>query len=342
MERTALPLDHYGDLANQADQTMSDIANQDGGVWEVKQEEFIASCMKDTGFAYYPRDVKPPARSDGSSGSGAEPGRRLWVPQLPEELADVERHGYGHSKPAEVIDNAAAAEQARQGDRNEEYVASLSESAQRQYKVALMGEALAEYDLLADFDSVPLPDLGGCMGGAAEAHPYPLMKAMDESPTTLYSDLLDRLNEEGWPYTVGYLGRTELEALDTAWRECFQADFPPLLVEPAPGVVGVEEGPVEPSEQEGPASAWGLAFHTNADGEYWDGDGQDPPVEYLSLTGAPREVAIAVADFKCREQTDYVDRFLAIQRDAQEEFIAANKAELDEMAAALEAYINGG
>jgi hypothetical protein len=84
-----------------------------------------------------------------------------------------------------------------------------------------------------------------------------------------------------------------------------------------------------------------LAYFTNQDGEYWDGGPDTPtPAEYSSLTGTPREIAIAVADFKCRQETDYVNRFLEIEREAQEEFIYAHKTELDEMVAVLEDYMN--
>lgn len=340
MERPALPLDYYADEANQADHVMSDIANQDGGVWEVKQEEFIAACMKEAGFTYYPREVEPAAEGESPFGSGSGAGRRLWVPQLPEDLADAERYGYGYSRPTESIDQAPTSASG-EPNRNEEYVASLSPSAQKQYRVALMGKDLAEYHLVADIDTVALPEMGGCMGAASEAHPYPMMDAMAGSPTTLYEGLLDQMNEAGWPYNEGYLGRAELDALDASWRECFHADFPAVPIQPGDGdLVGTVE--FVSGEDDGPAGAWNLAFHTNQDGEYFDGDIAAAPAEYSSLTGTPREVAIAVADFKCRAETDYVDRFLAIQREAQEEFIAAHKSELDEMAAALEAYINGG
>jgi hypothetical protein len=340
MDRPELPLDRYGDLANQADQKTSDIANQDGGDWEIGQEEFIAACMKEAGFTYYPREIEAAAETEDGRTGLVRAGRRLWIPWLPDSLTEVERYGYGYSRPTEIIDNAAAAEQT-EPEPNDEYVAALSLSAQNQYMIALMGKEMAEYDLLSDVDSVPLPDLGGCMGGAEDAHPYPLPQALAESPTTAYRDLLDQMNEQGWPYSEGYLGGAELEALDAAWRECFQADFPPVSFDVLPGTTfdGVD---YVPSELDGPTSAWDLAFYTNSEGEYWDGgpEGKAAPAGYESLSATPREIAIAVADFKCRQETEYLERFLGIQRQAQEEFIAAHQAELNEMAAAMGDYIN--
>jgi hypothetical protein len=129
MERPELPLDGYGDLANRAQETDSAIANRDGGVWEVKQEEFIAACMKQAGFIYYPREVKPLAA--GESSTGLTPaGRRLWVPWLPDDLVDAERYGYSYSKPIEVIGNTPVADPSVR-DPNEEYVASLSAPARK-------------------------------------------------------------------------------------------------------------------------------------------------------------------------------------------------------------------
>ncbi|MDR1442391.1 MAG: hypothetical protein LBJ02_08415 [Bifidobacteriaceae bacterium] len=90
----------------------------------------------------------------------------------------------------------------------------------------------------------------------------------------------------------------------------------------------------------GPSSAWNAAVDSGPDGDYWLKPEQ-ATAEYQSLTGTPREIDIAVADFKCREETSYVDRVLEILRESQERFIAAHKSELDEMAAAIEQYVNG-
>ncbi|MDR2373697.1 MAG: hypothetical protein LBD77_06305, partial [Bifidobacteriaceae bacterium] len=209
-------------------------------------------------------------------------------------------------------------------------------------RVALLGAELADYDLAA-VDSVPMPEMGGCMGGANEAHPYPWIAVVEDSPTTLYEDLLDQMRAEaGDPYGERFARSADLDALNAEWRACFERDFSlagPTV--PADGSVAVGDPSDRlASESDGPTGAWDLAIYTDADGAYSDAAVGEAPPEYSSLTGSPREVAIAVADFKCRVETDYVDRFLGIEREAQEEFVAAHKAELDKMAAALEAYVN--
>jgi hypothetical protein len=320
---------------------MSGIATADGGAWEVAQEEFIATCMKAAGFVYYPDDVEPLLEEGESAIRVGD--RRLQVPWLPDDPADVERYGYGHYESGDVVYQASPGP-AAETDRNAEYVASLGAAAQREYQVALMGAGLADYVLRGVDADVPLPELGGCMGGADEAHPMPMVQAMEESPTTLYEDLIyQMLDEAADPYAMKdewdmpsagtFLRREQIDALDTAWRECVAEDLPEFGWA---SVVGVAT-----SEFDGPTGAWDSAVRTNPEGEPWSGASGEEPLEYRSLTGTPREISIAVADFRCRRETDYVDRFLAIEREAQEEFIAAHKSELDEMAAALEAYING-
>jgi hypothetical protein len=346
IDRPDLPLDYYTDLVTSAQLRMSDIGTADGGLWEVQQQESIAACMKSRGFEYYPSANELAEDGDPDIRSGD---RRLWVPWLPDDLASVERYGYGYSDPAQGVGNALSSQPA-EVDPNQQFVASLSPEAQRKYQVALLGEALADYVLAGADINRPVPELGGCTGDANEAHPQPFVEAMKESPTTAFQDLIDQIwGEAGDPYAAGqgggsasgwtFLGRAEVDDLDAEWRECFLREFP--VAQPnVPKGVPVSEA--APSEFNGPAGARDLAFHTNAEGEPWNGPSGEAPPEYSSLTGTPREIAIAVADFTCRDETNYVSSLLKILRQAQEEFIGAHQAELDELAAALEQYVNGG
>ena len=339
MSRPELPIDYYADLVDLAYARVDEIAAGDGGTWEVEQEDFIATCMRGEGFEYFPREIESPA--EGYSVLEASD-HRLWIPWLPEELEDVERLGYGYLASEGVT---TLVEASAEPDANAQYVASLSSAAQKEYQVAMLGAELAEYDL-ADIASVPLPEMGGCAGEASKLYPYPYGQALESSPTTLYEDLINQMRDEaGSPYSLSFLRRAELDVLDAEWRECFERSFPPLAQSEqasdpdAPvGLPGDE--PAEPTESNGPTGAWDLAVSTDSDGNYWAGQGERP-VEYSSLTGTEREVAIAVADYKCRQDSDYVDRFLAVERAAQEEFIANHKSELDRMAAALQDFVSG-
>ncbi|MDR2378297.1 MAG: hypothetical protein LBD70_02550, partial [Bifidobacteriaceae bacterium] len=338
-----LPIDYYSDLIVLAQLRDMDIAAAGGGTWEVEQEEFTAQCMKGKGFTYYPRQVEASTAGESDVKAGFH---GLMVPWLPDDLADVERYGYGHFSPDVLPSQDLTALEPAAPDPNAQYVAALSASAQAAYKAALYGAEHAAYSSEDFLPDTAAPPIGGCMGDAILAHPMPLLEVVDQSPLTAYDDLIEQLgNQAGSPYAAEFLRRAEVDALDTAWRQCFEQDFS-LAGPPAGQDTGVlmpdpAEPEPEPSLWNGPSAAWDLALLTDADGNYWDGDVAAAPLAYSSLTGTPREVAIAVADYKCRSQTDYVNRFTDIKRAAQEEFIAAHKAQLDQLAAALEAYVNG-
>jgi hypothetical protein len=333
-----LPLWRYSSLVAQAQVRLSDVAGADGGAWEVKQEEFIADCMKREGFTYHPRAVET---AGGQTDLNSSAAAGLWVPWLPEDLADVERYGYGYWDAGGSPSQALPTEGSAQVDPNDDYVGSLSAPARKEYMVALMGAEMAEYDL-ADAAEVPVPELGGCMGGANQKHPQPMMEALDESPITAYQDLIDQMGEQATSvFSEVFLRRAQADALNAEWRECFEKSFS-LAGPPAPA--GVEQGvtksgPTGSVMFDGPAGAWHLALSTNADGEYWDSAAGQAPDEYGSLTGTAREVAIAVADYNCRQAANYVDRLGELLHEAQEQFLAEHRAELDEMASALEQYV---
>jgi hypothetical protein len=343
MDRPELPLDRYGDLMVQADLAMFARAGADGGDWEVEQEDFIAACMKEAGFEYQPRAVAPLVEGESDIKAGV---RRLSLPWLAEDLAQVERYGYGYSTAGEIVENAPLDDPA-EPDPNAAYLASLSESARRAYDVAMVGSAHAAYIDSGLPDGVAAPEIGGCAGAARLAHPDAAAAVMSDAPSALYQGLLTQMYEMGWAYGASYLGRADLEALDAAWRECFERDvsLAPLDPSPAPGTgADPPPEPLGPSELDGPSAAWTLAYFWTDGGESWDPgpSGDNPaPAGYMSLTGTPREIAIAVADYKCRQETDYVATFLAIEGRAQEDFIAAHRAELDQMVAAAERYIGG-
>ncbi|MDR0594069.1 MAG: hypothetical protein LBG60_12610 [Bifidobacteriaceae bacterium] len=331
IERPDLPLDYYADLVVQADLQMSSAATADNGAWEIEQEKAIADCMKRNGFEYHPRQVELLEEGDDVSYSG----HRLWIPWLADDIADVERWGYGYSYPETTATQAEAGATA-EPDPNEEYVASLSSAAQDEYRRALMGADLAEYYISESYSSgAEIPEMGGCWAEAIDAVPSPVDLAMQTSPTTVYEGLIsDMRDHAGDPYGNAFSRREEVDALDGEWRECFAEAFPSALPggDAPSGVLGMFGGPTGARE---------LAFNTNADGQIWDGPYEEIPMEYASLTATAREVAIAVRDFECRVETNYVERFLDLEREAQEAYIGAHRAELDEMAAALQQYIGG-
>ncbi|MDR1442392.1 MAG: hypothetical protein LBJ02_08420 [Bifidobacteriaceae bacterium] len=209
IDRPEMPLDYYFALVNQANLRPVELASATGGEWEAKQEEDIAECMKGEGFEYYPKDIAPAA--DGPSDIAGGAPSTLQVPWLPDDLALVEQYGYGRLSPNTTEwpgASQADPEASPAPDPNADYAESLSPQARHEYDVALMGAEFAAYDL-ADYETVAAPEMGGCMGRAWEAHPYPALVALGEPPVeTTYKGLIELLWDLADPYersAEGYL-----------------------------------------------------------------------------------------------------------------------------------------
>jgi hypothetical protein len=232
---------------------------------------------------------------------------------------------------------------------NDDYVASLNERGRQEYKVAMYGEDWAAYDL-ATYETVLAPEVGGCVGAAWEAHPDPGSTLLSESPVTTYEGLIDQLRVQADPDPVvlgesevsGFLGAGQIDALNAEWLECFTGEYGEVVIpDPTALIKASPEGVWDislPLPVRNPRGAWVLAKLVGPDGEFWLKEGRVPD-EYRSLAGRPAEIAVAVADFKCRQRTDYVVRFLDIVREAQERFVTANQPQMSEMAAAIEQHL---
>jgi hypothetical protein len=72
----------------------------------------------------------------------------------------------------------------------------------------------------------------------------------------------------------------------------------------------------------------------NTEGRLLPADGARP--DQKALVGSPPEVAVAAADFRCRQQTDYLNRYVAIVVDLENQYIAAHREELDQLLATWE------
>ena len=84
------------------------------------------------------------------------------------------------------------------------------------------------------------------------------------------------------------------------------------------------------------------AIMIGADGSQWDWPAEGVPfsaegipADHLGLVGSQIEIDIAVADIKCRQQTDYVARYAQIVFDAQARYLEDHKAEFDAMLAQI-------
>jgi hypothetical protein len=92
-------------------------------------------------------------------------------------------------------------------------------------------------------------------------------------------------------------------------------------------------------------AGWDLALTVHPDGEigrYWYSDGTvDVPEEERSLVGSDAEIAIAVADFECREPLDYFTVHREVQLELEQRYIDQNRASFDALMTFYDHYKSG-
>ncbi|MDR0366326.1 MAG: hypothetical protein LBH68_05820 [Bifidobacteriaceae bacterium] len=281
--------------------------------WAVQQEDSIAACMKASGFGYFPME------DAGVAGGNplTQPNHLLAVPKLSADEDQVTRFGYG-VMAARKLPSAEGAP-----DPNGEYRDALSEAAKQSYDAALWGPEYAVHETGTGLDS---PEIAGCTGATWEAFPDPAASLIEDSPLTTHGDLLGAM---GQAIRVGMLQESELIALNDEWIACMrdQIDADLMVI----GGVGVAGSPF---------AAMDLAIRTAADGTVASAEA-DPytlPLDQRSLTGSQPEITIAVADYQCRVQTDYLSRYIEIQRAVEQRFVDSHKTELDQLLAELELH----
>jgi hypothetical protein len=266
-------------------------------------EELTATCMQEEGFEYAPNTQAVSF----SAGDGLEwePDDRAWVTQ----------YGYGvvHSPG---MDQEPAAE-SEYVDPNGDYLASLSESEQQAFSEALYGapmtEEMSEGEMV-EYDWAS----AGCSGRAQHE-----VAGADPSQDEQFQPLFDAMNEL-WESTAS---SPAMVALDGEWATCMDAAG-------HPGFAAQAEA------QESMYTAVNKIYEDSA-ADMGEFDGTEaPPTEDPNQPAldalAEEEVALALADLDCRESTDYRERQTESQRQAEEQFIADHKTELDALVAASE------
>jgi hypothetical protein len=296
------------------------------------QEEFTARCMKDAGFTYYPQtDIGQHEERQFYEITGNE----LGLPWLPETLDEAERFGYGMSPPEEMypdeyankVDESEIQESVK---KNKEYFQNLSDSAKTEYSLAFNGSE-GEY-----VEGVTPKEEMSCSWRAGELYPLPQypdasflapMDLIDQIPGIATVGPIDDLKDVIHP--EGLYADSRLVELNSRWVDCVKANR--------------NDGIWNLDGIENPSDMIMAARSTAPDGSLIDArfDGKvvalaEVPLENRALTGSQVEIDMAVADFKCRAETDYVNTFAAILLDVENKFIANHKDELDKMMAAVE------
>lgn len=179
--QASFPLDKYPGFGRSAEAALRDdtIAN-----WEAfRREQFIASCMKESGFEYSPAVAYPTEAM----------------------LAVADSLGVVASTASSLVSPL---------DRNRAYEAALPQEERERFNQTLYGESAADIDESERTGRVPAgrgADFrhGGCFG-----------RAEGNGPTVW--DTRRELDDELVAMQRGLLGSRELEATRAAHRECAQ------------------------------------------------------------------------------------------------------------------------
>lgn len=191
-------------------------------------------------------------------------------------------------------------------DPNADYVSSLSESEQTAFYEALYGPGPSEEDMSEDGSYEYSWETGGCQGWADHE-----INGDDPLQSDEFADVMDAMNV----FYESMAALPEMADLDAKWSECMDAaGFP------------------------------GFATQTDAQNSIYEElnalwteeTGETGPDEAAMDAVHEKEVELALADLDCREETDYRDAAEKISWEAEEQFIADHKTELDAMKAAAE------
>jgi hypothetical protein len=277
--------------------------------------------MAREGFEYFPEEYP---RLDLPDDSVSFDGDWMPVPALPGSRDEVERWGYGTHPPLTSYTPADIQEQlakAPSSQANSDYFAGLSPKAQKKYTEAYQGSEEPLYNM-AGVDLY-----AGCSGQAFKAFPEP---GSEEPQYRFDAEFGELVHFIGGLASLVFEDK-RISGLAREWNDCMLNAGVDVSGEIVADMVGGD------GLYANPRSAWYLAMRTGEDGSVGLG-GQgffedSLPLDQRSLIGSGPEVRIALADFDCRVETDYVGRFEEIQLSLEQRFVDENRARLDQMVA---------
>lgn len=275
-----------------------------------KTEELIAQCMTKLGFEYTPNT------SDGGGGYISADDATDWGSK-----EFVTQYGYG------IVNSPGMSEAAPEDpgsyiDPNADYLSALSESELAAYNEALWGPAVTDVSFTGDMsEAEPVAydwTQSGCQGAAdhevREAHSQAESAAEDPAFTELFTEI-DAF------YAQFYGDQPAVSAiadLDILWNDCMitagyseftspTSTIQQLLTEYQDALVppGSEGEPSEPSE----------------------------PSPKVRQEFSERELAVALADYECRERLNYEDQLTKIMHSLEQQFVDTHQQQLEALVA---------
>jgi hypothetical protein len=291
-------------------------------LWANQVQKEVATCMKEAGFTYYPLefDDSVPVPLDATT---LLEGDLLPVPDLPDTIEEVRQNGYGvnpQGNESGDVGDPTDLSVSEEETKNLEYFDGLTGSAQAAYEEALSGWDGTEEWLESG-------RVGGCSAAAAQKYPKPEANDDASKAWELHGDVIGGLRA----LVRSQIPQDEVVTrLDLDWQACMLGRGYELDTGPGAG-----DGF---SPYRLPTLALMRATQTGSDGSVLDPATapENVPADQMRLTGSEAEVQVAVADFECRQQTNYLNTYLARVREMQEEFIRNNRDELERFKAAVE------
>jgi hypothetical protein len=315
-----LPFAKYFDAGNRITELVNRSEDEAMAEWNSGREAFLAQCMSSAGFEYTPIGYVPPRIITELN----EPyflGETLGVPLLPASADEVKGVGYGvmtaEQFRGETEPSLTPAGQAE----NLAYFESLSPKARRAYQIALAG--------MTDDEPKVVENPNSCYDQADRLHPRPDSVSLDflDPLFPMLGFFGTAIELDGGKAKVtsasSVLSEPELKQLQEEYADCAASKGFPLPTD---------------SAFLGPYDLFLLAVHTAPDGSTLDRNVRtdSAPDEQQSLLASEPEKQIALADFECRTETDYVNRYTQILYDLEAAYVAEHKAELDKMMATIE------
>lgn len=218
----------------------------------------------------------------------------------------VAANGYGMS-----MDSGTGEEYV---DPNQDYLASLSAGEQTAYYEVLYGPGPSEEEMAAmeAGESTYTYDwkTSGCNGAAQHEIQGEQGQAYDDPK---YAALFEKMNSL---YTKA-AENPEMKKLDADWADCMaDAGYSDFKTKSA-AVQSISDAQNALYEEAGV-----------------DADGNSLEIDQAAKDELKqKEIDVALADFKCSEKSDYMQKALAVQFKLEEQFVSDNKSELDAMLA---------
>lgn len=269
----------------------------------LRREELIAQCMTKEGFEYVPN-----TNNGGTVMYEDDYDGPAW-----DSLEFAERYGYGvvdWPGREDVVEDDSSYEE--YVDPNQGYIDSLSESEQQAYFETLYGVPQEYEEPLEGEEEVYEYDWeeNGCWGWAENELNAGSVTNAWEDPE--FEDLFAAL-EEMWTASQE---APDIVAANQEWVTCMdEAGFP--------GFVRQEDAMNSMYERQNQ-----IYEDASTDGEEWV-----EPDRALFDALQEEEIALATADWKCKDKVNYNERLRKADFQAQQDFVDTHRAQLDALVA---------